>query len=206
MESRAIPPPLAEKWIGNPVIHTVDISNQSIQYQYNYLYWYAVSVSVWVCPVSLVVRILPLVLVLVRLKSSCISISKISVLFTDTLHWIRVCNNGKNCMYRYRLQSSEGMNIWTYIEYWLASQMSISIGILVSLWILRTYDYFRFRGPISPPPFTAAERVKISIFLWLLSSTDMCPNFFLVTFRQGRRLRFGMLTVLTNLRSTKVLW
>ena len=178
MESRAIPPPLAEKWIGNPVIHTVDISNQSIQYQYNYLYWYAVSVSVWVCPVSLVVRILPLVLVLVRLKSSCISISKISVLFTDTLHWIRVCNNGKNCMYRYRLQSSEGMNIWTYIEYWLASQMSISIGILVSLWILRTYDYFRFRGPISPPPLHCSWKSKDIYFFVVAEQHRHVSKFF----------------------------
>ena len=46
----------------------------------------------------------------------------------------------------------------------------------------------------------------LNIWLVRLLVSFVCQKKFYDTSKQGRRLSFGMLTVLTNIRSTKVLW
>ena len=60
-------------------------------------------------------------------------------------------------------------------------------------------------GKQKKPHFQAACCLNIWLCWFVSFVLCVCPKKSQATYKQGRRLKFGMLTVLTNIRSTKVL-
>ena len=117
-------------------------------------------------------------------------------------------------------------NVSLYLQFWIMCSKTSNLGHIVQLGLghsltlltlcilFKTVFFIETMNPIFQMfSFWAASCLNIwfcayvhFVCMFVSNVCLICHRCFKSTSKQGRRLRFGMLTVLTNIKSTKLLW